>query len=141
MFDIGSALGGPIIGCLTDRYASKAQVLISAASLICTATLALLGSLAASPLVCLLVLGICNAGPDTFLGGPIANQLGEKGGRHSAVGVTSLINGASGLGSVFEGPLLGKISEDMGGFEAVIVAMALASGLSAVTALMAHKRV
>ena len=136
-FDVGCAAGPPIVGYLADRYPHHGMNIITVCSLVGVGALA---GIAVNfvPVFCLLILGVSNSGPDILLCGPISNGIGEKDGRKAGFGVTSIVNGVSGIGSVFEGPVLGLISNQIG-LPMVPVTMAVASFLAAGTAFKANK--
>ena len=79
IFDVGCAAGGPLLGHINDRFASKTLAIISAAALVGAATMTGICSSANAALICLclLVLGATNHGSDLMLGGEFFECLDD----------------------------------------------------------------
>eukprot|EP00794_Sanderia_malayensis_P006013 gene6013-6711_t len=56
--------------------------------------------------------GVCNCGPDAFVSGSIAAELGERENAQSAV--SGFVNGFGSVGTIIEGPLVGFIAQYYG---------------------------
>lgn len=109
--DLGSVMGGPIIGHWTDKQKGREMMVVVYSSVI--ATVALMGAIITSnfamSLICFLIVGVCNSGCDVSLCGQIPSQIGKRNGLESASAVSALVNGVSGLGAAIEGPAIGLL--------------------------------
>merc|ERR1719361_1939033 len=65
-------------------------------------------------LVCLLLVGGANCGPDSIIAGSISMDVGERAGGGRGAGVTSLVNGVGNLGGMVEGPMIGALYNLLG---------------------------
>lgn len=87
--------------------------------------------------VMLFLAGAANLSPDPLLGGSIAAMIGDKFGNGCGSGVASLINGVGSLGAIFEGPIIGLVSEHIG-WSGVIAICVMLSFVATLATLKAH---
>eukprot|EP00126_Sphaerothecum_destruens_P003418 Sdes_comp17163_c0_seq3m6330 len=114
-FEIGGALGSPFTGALVDRFfggrkyfATCCFLFLSAGFLYIFVISGGMGILVNSFLM--IAVGIFSCGPDSIITGPITLDLSEASGKKNVQAtVAGTINGLGGLGSVFQGPLVGYI--------------------------------
>ena len=94
--------------------------------MIAMAVFSVAGSMLGSALVAalLLIIGICNCGPDSVLIGAITAEMGGNDG--SGAGVTSFVNGFGSIGGILEGPLLGVLVSNAGWGSVLITIVASA---------------
>ena len=136
VFDIGGILGSPMLGLTLDRmgYAPLPcvglVVAVGAGALLVFLLTAGLGL--GANLVCLLLVGAANCGPDSIIAGSISMEVGERGGGGQGAGVTSLVNGVGNLGGMVEGPLIGALYNMLGwaGVLPCLVAVSAVGSLS-----------
>ena len=102
------------------------------------ALFAFIGSSVGSVLVSvlLLIIGICNCGPDSVLIGAITAEMGNVDGLNAGAGVTSFVNGLASTGGILEGPILGILVSYFGWSTVLlaIVTSTLVAGLALVRA-------
>lgn len=139
-FDVGSALGGPLLGLFIDRTEMPALRVISASLLM--AFLALWAMVAAPTVPALLITslvlsGVCICGPSSIITGYLAIDLAELEGRATSTAVISLINGLGLIGCMVEGPLIGYVA-NIYGWNSVFTVMMVAIGGSLIFALRAN---
>lgn len=141
VFDIGGAVGGPLIGHLADKSKNKMMLIYH---IVTTGTMAMaafalagsmLGTLGVGAL--LAVIGICICGTDPILMGAITTELGDADGLNMGAGVTSFVNGVGSIGGILEGPLIGLLALHVG-WSGVLACMVLATWLTAMGVLQAN---
>jgi len=112
VFDVGGIIGSPLLGVVLDKYyrtrplyGNFLAILFAGASVSLFIVTSSWGSLYNG--VFLLVVGAAICGPDSILAGSVTMEIGERNGRKSGSGVTSLVNGVGSAGGILEGPLIG----------------------------------
>ena len=144
-FDVGGILGSPMLGLTLDRmgYAPLPcvglVVAMGAGALLVFLLTAGFGL--GANLVCLLLVGAANCGPDSIIAGSISMEVGERAGGGQGAGVTSLVNGVGNLGGMVEGPLIGALYNMLGwaGVLPCLVAVSAVGSLSVHRAARLHK--
>ena len=135
-FYVGAALGGPGLGSWLTYYKSGITWVIAiggASSFLLLALGNLIRSAQSLAAVFLFIIGFCNCGPDSIICGVITFQLGNANGRDCGVKVTSIVNGIASIGGIIEGPLVSYWLQFDSGWELVILAITLASAISAMS--------
>ena len=94
------------------------------------------GSILVSAL--LLVIGICNCGPDSVLIGAITAEMGNVDGLNAGAGVTSFVNGLASTGGILEGPILGLLVSYFG-WSSVLLAIVTSTLVAGLTLVRADK--
>ncbi|CAL8143717.1 unnamed protein product [Orchesella dallaii] len=137
IFDVGGSLGSPLIGFILDRKFKKNTFLgmwlfvsISSISMALFAMTAKLGFFYNA--LFMLIAGASNGGADSLLAGSLSMKMGEANGMRSGAAVTGLINGVGTFGAVFEGPVVGYISDHYG-WGAMLTLMIVLSAVSSLT--------
>jgi len=112
VFDIGGIVGSPLLGVILDRYFRNSPlygtyitILTAGGAVSLFIMTATWGSLYNG--LFLLIVGAAICGPDSILAGSVTMEIGERNGRKSGSGVTSLVNGVGSMGGILEGPLIG----------------------------------
>eukprot|EP01135_Chromosphaera_perkinsii_P007851 Nk52_evm43s1020 gene=Nk52_evmTU43s1020 len=136
-FEIGGAIGSPFTGVLVDRlfagqkyYATSVFLLLSGGFLWLFTLTGGMGFFVNT--ILMICVGIFSCGPDSLITGPITLDLAEaSGSKNSQATVAGTINGLGGLGSVFQGPLIGIVTSVFAwkGALNVIVALTVGSGV------------
>lgn len=140
-FDVGSALGGPLLGLLVDRTGMTALRAVSASLLV---TVLAVWAMVAAPNIpallttSLVLAGVCICGSDTIMTGSLTIDLAEMDGRATGAAVTSLVNGLGTIGGIVEGPLVGYVSH-IYGWKSVFAVMMVTIGGSCAFALRADR--
>lgn len=116
-FEVGGVVGSVILGYLVNKFLSGKIVHGVAVAVMGSAIfLALFQFTSKLGLMCniifMLLAGACNCGPDPYLSGSIAAELGDK--ENAQAAVSGMINGFGSLGTVLEGPIIGLIAETYG---------------------------
>ncbi|XP_046633761.1 glucose-6-phosphate exchanger SLC37A2-like [Daphnia pulicaria] len=140
-FEVGGGMGSALVGFLTPRlFAGRSLptlcllTILSSLSLLLFAVTAQFG--AAINIICLVLAGATNAGPDSLLSGSIPARLGERNGLGAGAALTGLVNGAGSVGTVIEGPIIGLVAHRWG-WMGVLLLMVVLSSLGAVALLRA----
>merc|ERR1719319_733473 len=112
VFDIGGIVGSPLLGVILDRYFRNSPlygtyitIMTAGGAVSLFIMTATWGSLYNG--LFLLIVGAAICGPDSILAGSVTMEIGERNGRKSGSGVTSLVNGVGSMGGILEGPLIG----------------------------------
>ena len=136
VFDIGGILGSPILGLTLDRMGKAplpcVGLVVTAGAGALSIFLLTSGWGLGANLVCLLLVGAANCGPDSIIAGSISMDVGERAGGGQGAGVTSLVNGVGNLGGMVEGPLIGALYNLLGwaGVLPCLVAVSIVGSLS-----------
>eukprot|EP00095_Tigriopus_kingsejongensis_P000235 snap_masked-scaffold55_size446313-processed-gene-3.4 protein:Tk00235 transcript:snap_masked-scaffold55_size446313-processed-gene-3.4-mRNA-1 annotation:"glycerol-3-phosphate transporter 5-like" len=146
MFDVGGILGGPVLGLLVDHFTKNEplwgiylMLMLGTVAFILIGLIASWGTFYCS--ILLLLVGASNCGPDSLLTGSVTMTVGEKYGKHSGAGVTSLVNGLGSIGAIVEGPVIGLISYYVGwqGVMGLMVALTFFGMLAVLKAYLVLK--
>ena len=135
-FYVGAAIGGPGLGTWMRYYRSSITLVMFIGAGSCFLLLILGKGVATHVLGLLLfIIGFCNCGPDSVIGGAVTLRLGNAGQRKCGVKVTSVVNGIASIGGIIEGPMVSYLLHFGIGWDLVILAICLASTLSAMSFL------
>ena len=135
-FYVGAAIGGPGLGTWMRYYRSSITLVMFIGAGSCFLLLILGKGVATHVLGLLLfIIGFCNCGPDSVIGGAVTLRLGNAGQRKCGVKVTSVVNGIASIGGIIEGPMVSYLLHFDIGWDLVILAICLASTLSAMSFL------
>ena len=135
-FYMGAAIGGPGLGTCMRYYRSSITLVMFFGAGSCFLLLILGKSVAIHVLGLLLfIIGFCNCGPDSVIGGAVTLKLGNAGQRNCGVKVTSVVNGIASIGGIIEGPMVSYLLHFEIGWDLVILAICLASTVSAMSFL------
>ena len=135
-FYVGAAIGGPGLGTWMRYYRSSITLVMFIGAGSCFLLLILGKGVATHVLGLLLfIIGFCNCGPDSVIGGAVTLRLGNAGQRKCGVKVTSVVNGIASIGGIIEGPMVSYLLHFDIGWDLVILAIFLASTLSAMSFL------
>jgi len=133
-FEIGGVVGSASLGFLMDRLLGHGKTHWGIVIALFGSTVSLILFQVTSKwgwifnVVFMLMAGVCNCGPDAFVSGSIAAELGERENAQSAV--SGFVNGFGSVGTIIEGPIVGFIAEHYG-WESTFYLMIILSLLSA----------
>ncbi|EDO48752.1 predicted protein, partial [Nematostella vectensis] len=117
VFEIGGVAGSASLGLIISRlFGGRAVYGVALTVLGSTVFLAAFHftSHMGIPINCVFMFlaGACNCGPDPYLSGSIAAEIGER--ENAQAAVSGLINGFGSIGTVVEGPVIGWMVERYG---------------------------
>lgn len=141
-FEVGGVAGSASLGFLMDRFlgAGKTHWGVFLALVCCTISLVMFQLTSGwgwmFNVFFMLLAGVGNCGPDAFVSGSIAAELGARENAQSAV--AGFINGFGSVGTIIEGPIIGFIAEHYG-WKSTFYIMIVLSLLSAITMLKAAR--
>ncbi|XP_065066800.1 uncharacterized protein LOC135692557 [Rhopilema esculentum] len=141
-FEIGGVAGSASLGFLMDRLLGHGKTHWGVVIALFGSTIALVLFQVTSRwgwlfnVTFMFIAGVCNCGPDAFVSGSIAAELGERENAQSAV--SGFINGFGSVGTIMEGPIVGFIAEHYG-WESTFYVMIVLSLMSVVTMLRAAR--
>jgi len=141
IFDIGAAIGSPMIGLVLDKKFKNNSLLgiwmFITASSISIALFAMTAHLGwMHNAIFMFIAGATNGGCDSLLAGSVTMKIGEANGMNAGAQVTGLVNGFGTFGAVAEGPVVGYLS-DRYGWPAMLIMMIVLSACSSLTVLRA----
>jgi len=120
-FELGGAVGTPLIGFVSDRYMAgrrdlTAGIFMSGAAVSLSSSIALSTWGPTVNAICMFFTGILVIGPDSVLSGTIAQDIGQRSGLgKAAVGsVAGLLNSIGSAGSIFQSGATAYISKAYG---------------------------
>ncbi|XP_070557645.1 uncharacterized protein [Ptychodera flava] len=115
-FEMGGVAGSAVIGYVIDRQ-FQGQAVLGSAICVVLSTVGLIMFLMTSELgmtcniLCMIMCGTFNCGPDPILSGTLPLEMGEMSGRNIQASLSGFINGFGSLGTVLQGPVIGYLAD------------------------------